>query len=241
MQRHLTKTKARRKIEITNHLYPNNECYAYTLDVIVIFPLLRYTMFVVEKLANILINGLKHKLKIHHSVYRLPCTSEYLEELIAETLDEAGYKNDWQPNRSHSVSVDITLDSSPTISVKSGIYNSEKDTLKFSGSRLSKHETLDDMLKHIRNSSADYYVCLAKRDQDWSSIPAKHETKIYWLFVFDAKVLDYQIGVWTESGNDFKYESIGIGAKISASMSYQLWTTAHLAIVGKPYELEINV
>lgn len=195
----------------------------------------------VGHIANILISGLKEKLKIHHSVYRLPCTSEYLEELIAETLSSGGMTNDWQPNRSHSVSVDMTLDSGQTISVKSGIYNSDKDTLKFSGSRLSKHEDLDSMLSHIGDNSADYYVCVAKRDQDWSSVPAKNETKRYWLFVFDAKHLDYSIGVWKEKGNDYHYESIGIGAKITSSMSYQIWTTAHLSIVGKPYELEINV
>lgn len=193
----------------------------------------------VEKLANILINGLKTKLKVHHSVYRLPCTSEFLEELIAESFKEAGYTNDWQPNRSHSVSVDITLDTGETVSVKSGIYNSLNNTLKFSGSRLSKHENLDNMLSHVSDSSADYYVCVAKRDQDWSPTPAKNDIKRYWLFVFDAKHLDYSIGQWSEKGNDYHYESIGIGAKISASMSYQLWTTAHESIVGIPYELEI--
>jgi hypothetical protein len=195
---------------------------------------------VVDNIRQILIERLTSKLKIHHSVYRLPCTSEFLEELIAKTLEEAGYANDWKPNRSHSVSVDITLDKGPTISVKSGIYNSEKDTLKFSGSRLGKHETIEKMLDHISDSSADYYVCVAKRDQDWSSVPSQNETKRYWLFVFDSKALDYNIGLWTESGNDFKYESIGMGAKISASMSYQLWTTTHTSILGKPYELEIT-
>ena len=82
-------------------------------------------------------------------------------------------------------------------------------------------------------------MCLANRDQDWSSVPSQNEIKRYWLFVFDASVLDYQTGHWTNKGNDYHFESIGIGAKISASMSYQLWTTAHLSIVGQPYELEI--
>jgi hypothetical protein len=192
-----------------------------------------------DTIKNILIEGLMEKLKIHHSVYRLPCTSEFLEELISTVFTEKGLINDWKPNRSHSVSVDMSLDTGESFSIKSGIYNSEKDTLKFSGSRLGKHETIVEMLNHVSDSSADYYVCVAKRDQDWSTVPSQNETKKYWLFIFDARALDYSIGAWTEKGNDFHYESIGIGAKISASMSYQLWTTAHTSILGKPYELEI--
>ena len=73
-----------------------------------------------EQIKNTLIGGLLEKLAVHHSVYRLPCTSEYLEELIADTLNQNGMPNDWKPDRSHSVSVDMTLDTGHSISVKSG-------------------------------------------------------------------------------------------------------------------------
>ncbi len=128
-----------------------------------------------------LIDGLTEKLKIHHSVYRLPCTSEFLEELIANVLTEAGYINDWQPNRSHSISVDMSLESGESFSIKSGVY--ANNTLTFSGSRLGKHVGLDNMIASVVSNSADWYVCLAKNDQDWSSVPSQNEKKVYLLLI----------------------------------------------------------
>jgi hypothetical protein len=195
-----------------------------------------------DTIKNILIDGLTEKLKVHHSVYRLPCTSEFLEELIANTLSEAGYTNDWQPNRSHSISVDMSLDSGQSFSVKSGVY--ANNTLTFSGSRLGKHVGLDNMIDSVVNNSADYYVCLAKADQDWSSVPSQNEKKIYYLFIFPAKTLIYDSGVWnkveTKSGGyNYVMESIGMSARINTSMSSQLWTSVNESLVGAPTKLEI--
>jgi hypothetical protein len=197
---------------------------------------------VVEKLKIILSNLLIEKLRIHHSVYRLPCTSEYLEELVANTLSEAGYINDWQPNRSHSVSVDMSLDTGESFSIKSGVY--ANNTLTFSGSRLGKHDGLDNMIASVVSNSADYYVCLAKADQDWSSVPSQNETKIYYLFVFDAQTLIYDNGLWnkvqTKSGGyNYVMESIGMSARINTSMSSQLWTSVNESLIGSPIKLEI--
>jgi hypothetical protein len=197
---------------------------------------------VLDKIKNILVEGLTEKLKIHHSVYRLPCTSEFLEELISTVLTEAGYKNDWQPNRSHSISVDMSLKSGKSFSIKSGVY--AKNTLIFSGSRLGKHITLDNMIDSVVDNSADWYVCLAKRDQDWSSVPAKKEKKVYYLFVFPAKTLMYDSGVWnkveTKSGGyNYVMNSIGMSARINSSMSSQLWTSVDESIIGTPTKLEI--
>ena len=169
-----------------------------------------------------LIEGLTSKLKIHHSVYRLPCTSEFLEELIASVLTGAGYINDWQPNRSHSISVDMSLESGESFSVKSGVY--ANNTLTFSGSRLGKYQTLDAMISSVVDNSAKYYVCLAKSEEDWSSVPAENEKKVYYLFVFDAQTLIYDSGVWnkveTKSGGyNYVMESIGLSARINTSMS----------------------
>ncbi len=193
-------------------------------------------------IKNILIEGLTEKLKIHHSVYRLPCTSEFLEELISNTFTQNGLINDWQPNRSHSVSVDMSLESGESFSIKSGVY--ANNTLTFSGSRLGKHETLDAMISSVVSNSADYYVCLAKADQDWSSVPSQNETKIYYLFVFDAQTLIYDNGLWnkvqTKSGGyNYVMESIGMSARINTSMSSQLWTSVNDALIGPPTKLEI--
>jgi hypothetical protein len=197
---------------------------------------------VLNLIKQTLIDGLIEKLKIHHSVYRLPCTSEFLEELIANVLTEAGYINDWQPNRSHSISVDMSLDSGKSFSVKSGVY--ANNTLTFSGSRLGKHDGLDNMIDSVINNSADYYVCLAKRDQDWSSVPAKNEKKVYYLFVFPSQTLIYDSGVWnkveTKSGGyNYVMESIGMSARINTSMSSQLWTSVNEGLIGAPTKLEI--
>ena len=196
----------------------------------------------IDTIKNILIEGLTEKLKIHHSVYRLPCTSEFLEELISNTFTEAGYINDWQPNRSHSVSVDMSLESGESFSVKSGVY--ANNTLTFSGSRLGKHDGLDNMISSVVSNSADYYVCLAKSDQDWSCVPSQNEKKIYYLFVFDAQTLIYDNGLWnkvqTKSGGyNYVMESIGMSARINTSMSSQLWTSVNDALIGPPTKLEI--
>ena len=198
-----------------------------------------------DTIKNTLTSGLIEKLKIHHSVYRLPCTSEFLEELIANVLSEQGFTNDWKPNRSHSVSVDMSLDSGDSLSIKSGVYDPSKGVLKFSGSRLGKHKTLEDMISHVVSNSADYYVCVAKADQDWSSVPCQNETKTYYLFVFDKNKLNYQTDNWfkkDKKDGSFKYhmEIDGMNASIVPSLSYQLWTTVSESIVGSPTKLEIQ-
>jgi hypothetical protein len=197
---------------------------------------------VLEAIKQTLISGLTEKLKIHHSVYRLPCTSEFLEELIANTFTEAGYINDWQPNRSHSISVDMSLESGESFSIKSGVY--ANNTLTFSGSRLGKYDGLDNMIASVVSNSADYYVCLAKADQDWSSVPSQNEKKIYYLFIFPSQTLIYDNGLWnkvqTKSGGyNYVMESIGMSARINTSMSSQLWTSVNESLIGAPIKLEI--
>ena len=195
-----------------------------------------------DTIKNILIEGLTEKLKIHHSVYRLPCTSEFLEELISTVFTESGLINDWKPNRSHSISVDMSLESGESFSIKSGVY--ANNTLTFSGSRLGKHDGLDNMIASVVSNSADYYVCLAKADQDWSSVPSQNEKKIYYLFVFPSQTLIYDNGLWnkveTKSGGyNYVMESIGMSARINTSMSSQLWTSVNESLIGSPTKLEI--
>jgi hypothetical protein len=197
---------------------------------------------VLDNIKQILIEGLTSKLKIHHSVYRLPCTSEFLEELIANTFTENGLVNDWQPNRSHSISVDMSLESGESFSVKSGVY--ANNTLTFSGSRLGKYQTLDAMISSVVDNSAKYYVCLAKSEEDWSSVPAENEKKVYYLFIFDSQTLIYDNGLWnkvqTKSGGyNYVMESIGLSARINTSMSSQLWTSVNESLIGAPTKLEI--
>jgi hypothetical protein len=74
--------------------------------------------------------------------------------------------NDWKPTRSHSINIDMRLETGKSISVKSGRYDPVKCTLVISGSRLGKHKTLEKMVESVSSTHADYYVCLAKCDQD---------------------------------------------------------------------------
>jgi hypothetical protein len=192
----------------------------------------------VETIRNILQTFLPAKLKTHHMLYRLPAIAEFLEELIAQTLKDNGLENDWKPNRSHAVSKDLTLETGQSFSIKSGVYDPKKGTLRFSGSRLGKHDTLEQMVEAINDTHADYYICLAKVESDWSNIPEKDEDKKYQLFVFEASMLDYN-GVWgvrESKKGGFKYvmDIQGMHAKISPSMSYQLWTTVSKSLIGEP-------
>ena len=176
-------------------------------------------------------------------IYRLPAIGEYLEEMIAETLKDNGIPNDWKPQRTNSPSKDFTLDTGETVSIKSGLYNIKNGTLKFSGSRLGKHTNIDDMVKSIKDNHADYYVCVAKNESDWSPTPGKHEDKTYYLFVFDSALLDYSGGIWNKVDNDLGYKYVldipGMHAKIVSSMSHQLWTTVDISVIGEPEKLVV--
>ena len=197
----------------------------------------------VENIKDTLKLYLLSKLRLHHMLYRLPAISEYLEELIAEALQENGYPNDWKPNRSHAVSKDLTLDEGKSFSIKSGMYNPKTKTLKFSGSRLGKHNTIEAMVESIEETHADFYICLAKDDKDWSKTPEKEDLKTYYLFVFESGKIDYS-GVWGVSESKkggFKYviDKPGMHAKIAPSMSYQLWTTVDTSLIGEPEKLVV--
>jgi hypothetical protein len=136
----------------------------------------------------------------------------------------------------------MSLESGESFSIKSGVY--ANNTLTFSGSRLGKYQTLDAMISSVVDNSAKYYVCLAKADQDWSSVPAENEVKTYYLFIFDSQTLIYDSGVWnkvqTKSGGyNYVMESIGLSARINTSMSSQLWTSVNESLIGAPTKLEI--
>ena len=197
----------------------------------------------IDHIREILKTGLADKLKIHHSLYRLPCTSEYLEELISSILAENGYINDWKPNRSHSISVDMTIEKGPSLSVKSGMFDVNKNTLTFSGSRLGKHETLSDMVNSVIVNKADYYVCVSKTDQDWSNTPALFDMRTYYLFVFPSTALKYD-SIWDRvdsSRGGYKYAMFteGMTASIHPSLSHQLWTTVSTSVIGIPDRIDI--
>jgi hypothetical protein len=95
------------------------------------------------------------------------------------------------------------------------------------------------MIKTINDTSADYYICVSKRDQDWSPTPTKSQTKYYYVFVFKSDLINYN-AVWdTKDSGVFFMGTEGLSAKIVPSMSHQLWTTVSENLIGHPVKLEI--
>ena len=197
----------------------------------------------IHNIIEILKEYLPNKLKTYHSILRQACTGERLEELIASVLAENGHNNDWQPKKKHTISKDITLENGMSFSVKSGIYNPEKNILTFSGSRLGKHDTREDMVSSVISNSADYYICVSRVDQEWSVFPDFFDTKKYHLFVFPSSALRYDsewFSKYSAKGKPTHYMDVeGMSAFISYSMSYQLWTNISLDIIGSPHKFDI--
>lgn len=188
--------------------------------------------------------SLRRNLTKHHELYSLPCTSEYLEELISVSLNEIGLKNDWKPNRSHAISTDMTITMGKTISVKSGMYDFTKSVLTFSGSRLGKHGNLKSMVESVLENSADWYICVAKIDSDWKLNTGLSSKKIYYIFAFESGNLPYGEVLWdtksTKTGGIVYYADLkGFHAEIRPSMSHQLWTNVSTSRVGQPAKIEI--
>lgn len=192
------------------------------------------------------LDNLKSQLAIHHGIYRLSCSSEYLEEMIAASLENSGFKNDWEPNRSHAISVDMTLKDGKTVSIKSGTYDKANKNLKISGSRLGKHSTIENMVKAIKAEAADIYFCMARLNEEWQPVPLHHEPKKYYFFAFESALLGYDKYPWeqrkTSTGRlNYHMEGPGIKAEIRESMSHQLWTTISTNLIGDPRSIVVNV
>lgn len=197
----------------------------------------------INEIIEILKTYLPIKLKAYHSLLRRACTGEPLEELISYVMAENGHNNDWQPKKKHTISKDITLENGMSFSVKSGIFDPEKRMLSFSGSRLGRHDTREDMVKSVIDNSADYYICVARVDQEWSEYPGFSDTKTYHLFVFPASALRYDSEWFTKysaKGKPTHYMKIdGMEATIDYSKSYQLWTWVSTDFIGTPHKLDI--
>ncbi len=188
--------------------------------------------------------SLRRNLTKHHALYSLPCTSEYLEELISVSLFEIGLKNDWKPNRSHAISTDMKLEKGQTISVKSGMYDFSKSILTFSGSRLGKHGNISSMVESVLENTADWYICVAKIDSDWKTGLDGLSKKIYYIFAFESECLPYGEISWdtkpTKTGGIVYFaDTKGFHAEIRPSMSHQLWTNVSVSRVGSPSKIEI--
>lgn len=190
-----------------------------------------------------LIPYIKERLTKHHELYSGQCKAEYWEENCAYALRKAGFGSDWAPDFNHGVGVDQNTDDGTRVSNKGGKVTDKDITI--SGSRLTKHKTLDEKLEFLSVKKEDYIFCLGTNEKEWKSGVRK-----YYFVVIDSKKLDYHNHSWTETigttkktkGKHTGWQMISewFNAKISKSMSDQLWTTIKLDLVEYKNEIIIG-
>lgn len=186
---------------------------------------------------------LKELLTKHHELYSSQCKAELWEELLAKALTSTNYGSDWKPDCNHKSGVDQTTNDGTRISNKSG--QLKDDYITISGSRLTKHGTLEDKIKFLSDKKEDYILCLAT-DKNESFLL----TKRYYFVVIDSSVLDYANHMWTETYgkrgvltnkvNGWKCQSKAFSAKINKNMSDQLWIEVKLDYCEEFYEITVG-
>ena len=192
---------------------------------------------------NSLIPFIKERLEKHHELYSGKCKAEYWEENLCYALRNAGFGSDWKPDFNHVSGVDQTTDSGIRISNKGG--NVSNDMVTISGSRLTKHKTIQDKLEFLSVKKEDYIFCLGTKKSDWDS-----GIKQYYFIVIDSNKLNYHEQEWGET-HGLRGSSIGkvtgwgclcenYSAIISKSMSDQLWTTIKLDLCEEIYEITLG-
>jgi hypothetical protein len=190
-----------------------------------------------------LVPFIKERLLKHHELYSGQCKAEYWEENLCYALKQAGFGSDWAPDFNHGVGVDQSTDDGTKISNKGG--NIENGVIEISGSRLTKHKTLQDKLEFLSVKKEDYVFCLATDKDEW-----KLGKKVYYFIVIDSNKLNYHDQKWNETfgqkGNNkdkvngWSCISENYSAKIVKSMSDQLWTRVKLDYCEEIYEIVIG-
>lgn len=172
---------------------------------------------------------IKNSLIKHHQLYCLPVKGELWENVLANCLKSIDAPNDWRPDFNHAPGLDMTLEeNSERISCKSG--SIVKEDLEFSGSRMTKHLTLEDKLTFMSDKKEDTYMLLSRNNKSWTDGDRK-----YYFIAFPSSLLNYNDLNWSDTvGTRGAYKgkvnghlgtSSHISAKIQFSMSHQLWTT----------------
>lgn len=173
------------------------------------------------------VSTIRRKLAAHHELYSMAPKAEYWEELLHKSLAEVGVITDWKPDSNHGSGKDMTITESEwdntgeRISCKTGQIKDGK--LCISGSRLTKHKTLQEKINFISEKKEDSYFLLSKEKGC--------EDNHYKLIMFPSSALDYKDAQWSVSSHNkntgapnYFGEGKGFFATIQASMSDQLWT-----------------
>ena len=182
-----------------------------------------------DKLSQ-LCDTIKDVVSSHHKIYDLPVLGEYWENVLSKSLKANGINNDWTPDLNHVQGLDMIVEGNLRISCKSGqIMGRQQSDLKFSGSRMTKYETLQDKLDYLSDKKEDIYMLLSRSKRDWN----KGERK-YSFIAFPSDILQYSTLDWVDTfatrGNNkgklngYKASNEVLDANISFSCSHQLWT-----------------
>ena len=115
-----------------------------------------------------LINAIRRKLAAHHELYSMAPKAEYWEEILHKSLAEVGVSTDWVADSNHGSGKDMTVVESTyewdnvgeRISCKTGQISDGK--LCISGSRLTRHKTLQEKIGFLSDKKEDSYVLLSK-------------------------------------------------------------------------------
>jgi hypothetical protein len=191
-----------------------------------------------------LVNYIEQRLIEHHKLYQSMCKAEYWEENFSWALNESGFGSDWKPDFSHKIGEDQkTLLNNVSISNKSGTLN--KNSILISGSRLTKHKTLEEKLNFLSEKKEDYIACLATNKKEWKS-----EIKKYYFAIVNSDRLNYANQIWEETYGcrnnakgkltGWKCSSEKFCATIIRSNSDQLWTDIHLSTFDEIHEILIK-
>ena len=168
---------------------------------------------------------IEEKLKLHHSLYRFPVKAELWEDIFDQSIN--GMCSNWNVG-GHDVGTDVICESVGTkYQNKSGDINLKKGTIVWSGHRTTSHKTIEDKIKFISKQHCDEYVMLGRNKKEWNT-----GNKSYYFIHFDASKIDYSKLKWSETysktgkltGWVGVNDKLPYSAKISLSMSAQLWT-----------------
>jgi hypothetical protein len=189
-----------------------------------------------------MIQEIKTKLKQHHELYRFPVKAELWEDIFDQVINSGSLG--WDMGN-HNVGTDVVSKSDGIrYQNKAGNIDLKNGTITWSGHRTTKHKTIEEKISFISENHCDKYVMLARNSKEW-----ERGIKKYYLLTFDSSLIDYSKLEWNEyvskdgdkiAGWSGKNENLPYSAKITKTMSDQLWTEAKINYLGTPIEIVIN-
>jgi hypothetical protein len=182
------------------------------------------------------IDNLISRIKGYHgSQMRVEIEGKHWEDIFDSILCIINrLESTWKPG-GHHIGFDVVCgkygtryqNKSGSIRVIGGVA-----TVTWSGHRTTKYPTIGEKVAFISEKHCDEFVFLARNKREWSN-----GELAYYFINFDSSLIDYSLLEWTETysksgkltGWAGKSDKVPYTAKISLSMSAQLWTSCPLS------------